>query len=476
MEAFFKLKTKRFISIRWKLVFTYIVLILCFVIILNLFITSTLFNIYANRKKVEILSSANILSNTVKYFINQTEGQEELLGYPVINYSEQIGAHVLVLDAKGKVLKDSNKSLDKQYLKHSEIKSALKGKSAVSIYDFDEVGTVMYVAVPINAGNDIIGVTFISYSLNETNKIIKEVQQVMNIISFLGIIFIGFVGVVFADYFSKPIQGFTLAIKKMAQGDLSQRVEVSTNDEFRMLADSFNLMSSQIDQVDTQRKDFVANVSHELRTPLSSIKLLSNSLLMDESASKEIYKEFLTDIDSEVDRLNNIITDLLLLVDLDKSKLSINPKITYLNFLLGKIINRLKPLAEDKKIQITFIERDKVQLKVDPEKIQQAIINIIHNAIKYTPDEGRVNIELYQENNKAVIKVEDNGDGMEENQLTAIFERFYRVDRARSRKTGGTGLGLSIALQIVQLHQGEIKVESALGQGSCFYIILPIRE
>ena len=143
---------------------------------------------------------------------------------------------------------------------------------------------------------------------------------------------------------------------------------------------------------------------------------------------------------------------------------------------MGKIINRLKPLAEDKKIQITFIERDKVQLKVDPEKIQQAIINIIHNAIKYTPDEGRVNIELYQENNKAVIKVEDNGDGMEENQLTAIFERFYRVDRARSRKTGGTGLGLSIALQIVQLHQGEIKVESALGQGSCFYIILPIRE
>lgn len=451
---------------------------MCFVLILNIFITSTLFNIYANRKKVELLANANIISNSVKYFVEDFEKPEniDLLLHPVVNFSEQMGAHILILDKKGKVLKDSNKELDGELLENDEVKSALNGKSEVSIYDFDEVGTVMYVAVPISANNGIIGITFISYSLNETNEIIEEVKTVMNIISILGIIIISIVGLFFADYFSIPIKRFTFAIKQMSQGNLSQKVEVDTNDEFMILADSFNLMSSQINQVDSQRKDFVANVSHELRTPLSSIKLLSNSLLMDENAGIEIYKEFLTDIDSEIDRLNNIITDLLLLVDLDKSKLTITTKITYLNFLLGKIINRLKPLAEDKNIKITFIERDKVQLKLDPEKIQQAIINIIHNAIKYTPDEGDVKIELYLELNKAVIKIEDNGYGIPENELATIFERFYRIDKARSRKTGGTGLGLSIAQQIVQLHQGEIKVESTLEKGSTFYIILPIKD
>jgi signal transduction histidine kinase len=199
-------------------------------------------------------------------------------------------------------------------------------------------------------------------------------------------------------------------------------------------------------------------------------------LIQDESAGIEIYREFMKDIDGEVERLNNIITDLLLLVDLDKKKLDVNLKPTYVNFLVGRIIKRLRPLAEEKRMSITFIEKDKLQLRLDSDKIQQSIINILHNAIKYTQEEGAIKVELYKENDFAAIKIEDNGCGIPEDELEFIFERFYRVDKARSRQTGGTGLGLPIAKQIIVLHQGHISVESVVGKGTTFTILLPINS
>jgi len=229
----------------------------------------------------------------------------------------------------------------------------------------------------------------------------------------------------------------------------------------------------KLDQVDKQRKEFVANVSHELRTPLSSIKLLSESLIHQNEDNIMIYREFLKDIDSEIDRLNNIIDDLLSLVDMDKEQLTINYKTTYVNYLLEKIISRLKPLADKKSISLSFIAGQRVQIKMDTEKIQQALINIIHNAIKYTPNGGQVKVRLYSDGKFIVIKIRDNGMGIPKESLSYIFERFYRVDKARSRNTGGTGLGLAIAKQVVNLHQGDITVESEVGKGSIFYVRIP---
>jgi signal transduction histidine kinase len=234
-------------------------------------------------------------------------------------------------------------------------------------------------------------------------------------------------------------------------------------------------MTTKLDQVDKQRKEFVANVSHELRTPLSSIKILSESLIHQKNVDEKIYREFLMDIDSEVDRLNKIIDSLLNLVDLEKQNLDLDYQVTYVNYLVSRVINSLKPLADKKNIDLTFTEKERIQIMLDQLKIQQCLVNVIGNAIKYTPENGKVDVILYSSQKEVVIKVKDNGIGIPKEDLPFIFDRFYRVDKARSRNTGGTGLGLAITQQIIALHQGRIEVESEVNQGTTIYIILPMK-
>jgi signal transduction histidine kinase len=204
------------------------------------------------------------------------------------------------------------------------------------------------------------------------------------------------------------------------------------------------------------------------------MKLLAESILLQPDTEKEIYREFLMDIDSEIDRLNDIIESLLSMVDLSEENLRLNLELTYVNYLVEKVVAVIKPLAEKKNIRIIVNQWEKIQIYLDQGKAHQALINIIYNAVKYTDTGGRIVITITRESKYAVIKIADNGIGIPEESLPYIFDRFYRVDSARSRKTGGTGLGLSISKQIINLHQGIIEVESRLNEGTSFYIKLPM--
>ncbi len=445
--------------------------------IVNIFITRTLLNLYIEQKEKDTLINANILSNRVKFFLNADEGSSfflrDVLKNQIDNFSKEIGSRIIVVDDKKVVKGDSNEKLINKRLNYEEIDIALSGDTKVNTYEFNDSGPMMYIGDPIMVDNKVVGATLVLTSLRDEYNRVREIRQAINMVSLVTMSIILIISYWFASIFSKPITRFTTAINKMAQGDLGQRVEINTNDEFSQLANAFNVMTIKLDQVDTQRKDFVANVSHELRTPLSSIKLLSESLLHQNETNVEIYRDFLEDIDSEIDRLNNIIDDLLMLVDLDKEKLTLNYKITYINFMLEKLISRLKPLADEKNISIKYIQKEKIQIKVDSEKLQQAIINIAHNAIKYTPEGGKIKISLYSKDKYVVIEIKDNGIGIPKESLPNIFERFYRVDKARTRNTGGTGLGLPIANQIISLHQGLIDVDSEMGKGTIFHIRIP---
>ena len=225
--------------------------------------------------------------------------------------------------------------------------------------------------------------------------------------------------------------------------------------------------------MDERRKKFVSNVSHELRTPMTSMKIVSDTLLSAPNWDESVYREFMKDINTEVDRLNNIIDSLLYLVRVEKDDLELDLNMTYLNYLVEWVIKTLKPIAEKKDIRISMISHNKVQIQLDQEKMQQCLLNIIGNAVKYTPEGGSVTIELSENREIVVIKITDTGIGIPEKDLPFIFDRFYRVDEARARKTGGTGLGLAISQQIVMLHQGTIEVDSNLGEGTTVSIKLP---
>ena len=427
------------------------------------------------KKKVDTFAKANIISIRVKNYILTHNMDLTYIKSMVKEYSNEIKSRIIIVDVNNIVQADSGDTFVGEVFKHDEINSALKGMATSNIHNFKIMGRVMYVAVPVTVDKNVIGATLISASINSIYEEVQHIQNkiiIISIVSMLVNICISFLlmGLIF-----QPLDEFKRVINKASQGNLKEKINIETNDEFRDVADAFNMMILKLDQADTERKDFVANVSHELRTPLSSIKILSESLLSENEENIEIYREFLQDIDSEVDRLNNIISDLLSLTTLGKENIILNYRTTYINFLLEKIVLSMKPLAEKKSIKLTLILEEKVQISIDQDKIQQAVINVIDNAIKYTQQNGLIEIKLYTLEQYAVIAIKDNGIGIPEDCIPHIFERFYRVDKARSRETGGTGLGLSISWQIVSLHKGIIEVDSQYGKGSTFYIKLPLQ-
>jgi len=248
---------------------------------------------------------------------------------------------------------------------------------------------------------------------------------------------------------------------------------VRGRNEFANLAKAFNSMSERLEQLDKSRSQFVSNASHELKTPLSTMKILIETLLYQDPMDPGMAKEFMTDVNKEIDRLNRIVSDLLTLVNID-SGIKMNMEDLDIGTLLQEQVKRLAPLARENGIELDCVANQALEVNGDALKLQQVVYNIIDNAIKYTPRGGEVHCTLVRSGKKAVIRVSDTGVGIPAEDLPHIFDRFYRVDKARSRETGGTGLGLSIVKQFVLLHGGTINAESTVGKGTTFVIELPL--
>jgi two-component system phosphate regulon sensor histidine kinase PhoR len=222
------------------------------------------------------------------------------------------------------------------------------------------------------------------------------------------------------------------------------------------------------------RKDFVANVSHELRTPVSSIKGYSETLIDGALEDKEHAEDFIKVIYSNANRLENLISDLLDLSRLESGKLNLDIRKTPVKEFIEKIVIEMRKLALSKNINIkTDIPESIAPMSADESKLAQCLTNILDNALKYTQEDGEVFISAFEREDSIDISVTDNGPGIPEKHLGRIFERFYRVDKARSRDLGGTGLGLSIVKHIVSEHKGTVSVKSTVGKGSTFIFSIP---
>lgn len=229
-------------------------------------------------------------------------------------------------------------------------------------------------------------------------------------------------------------------------------------------------------KLERMQRDFVANVSHELKTPLTTIKSYTETLLDGAMEDRETAKNFLTVVDTEADRMSRLVKDLLELSRMDYQRVKWNKKDVDLIALLRSIVNKVAITAEQKSqhLNCIFDESQQLPAVIDLDRMEQVILNILTNAIKYTQEGGRIDIDAVKLDRKARIIITDNGIGIAEKELPRIFERFYRVDKARSRAMGGTGLGLAIAKQIVEEHKGTIQVESIEGRGTKVSITLPL--
>lgn len=228
-------------------------------------------------------------------------------------------------------------------------------------------------------------------------------------------------------------------------------------------------------KLDEIRKEFVANVSHELKTPLTNIKIYTETLMNSELDS-ETKNNFLTVIDKETDRMTNLVRDLLELSNIDYDKSRWNFKKYSLRSIVEDVIRKLNYSAKMKNQIINFVKGKTVpEMMIDVDAIERVIINIISNSIKYTEEKGKITVYLYTEDDFAVLKVKDNGIGIPKEDLERVFDRFYRVEKGRSREMGGTGLGLSIAKEIIEGHSGTISMDSTFGEGTETTIKLPIK-
>ncbi|WP_184308025.1 ATP-binding protein [Anaerosolibacter carboniphilus] len=230
-------------------------------------------------------------------------------------------------------------------------------------------------------------------------------------------------------------------------------------------------------KLDNMRKEFVANVSHELKTPLTSIKSYTETLLDGALENKEMAEQFLKVVDSEADRMTRLVRDLLQLSSLDYKQVKWNKKDYDLVKIVKNSVMKVEMTAKNKSQTLEYIsQEDSMPGYFDSDRIEQVILNIVSNAIKYTPEEGQIKVFLECKENQGIIRVVDNGMGIPKEDIPRLFERFYRVDKARSREMGGTGLGLSIARQIVEAHNGSIRIDSEYGEGTEVIIQLPLEE
>jgi len=271
-----------------------------------------------------------------------------------------------------------------------------------------------------------------------------------------------------------PLMTLSAGVHEIRDGNLTYRINYKNTDEFQPVCSDFNEMAEKLEKVDKTRQEFVSNVSHELKTPLSSIKVLSESIVLQEDVPVKMYKEFLQDINSEVDRMTSVVTDLLELVKLDQGELGLNTNSANINIMVSDILKRLSPLADNKGIQFVLEDVREVIIEADEMKLSSAISNLVDNAIKYTHSNGTVKIIVDADHQNAFISITDTGIGISEDDQSKIFDRFYRVDKTRDRETGGTGLGLAITYATVRLHNGSIRVSSKENEGTTFILRIPI--
>jgi signal transduction histidine kinase len=233
-------------------------------------------------------------------------------------------------------------------------------------------------------------------------------------------------------------------------------------------------MMARLKALDDSRQEFVSNVSHELKTPLASVKVLADSLLLQEDVPNEMYREFMTDIAAEIDRENKIITDLLSLVKLTRGSDDMNVESVDINAVLELLLKRLGPIAARADVKLVFESRRQVSAEVDEVKLTLALSNLVENGIKYNKEGGWVKVVLDADHQYFTIEVSDSGIGIPHDDIQHIYERFYRVDKSHSREIGGTGLGLAITRSAILMHRGSINVNSEEGVGTVFVVKIPL--
>ncbi|MBQ9200023.1 MAG: two-component sensor histidine kinase [Lachnospiraceae bacterium] len=405
---------------------------------------------------------------------DDSEEDNEKLDAEVSLLASIYGGRIFVVGSDYKIINDSMKRENGKFIISEQLINAMTKDEENIVVEKDSY--IQYIRQAVDSEGKVCGFIIVHISKDKMQSINNDVSYEL-MVAFLIIMILCVIAAYYISSFSVRDLRYINSQMDIAQnGHLDEPIKEKGFKEFRNLIGNYNETIEKLADIDSSRQEFVSNVSHELKTPITSMKVLADSLVQNEDADLVMYKEFMSDIVDEIDRESKIITDLLTLVKMDKKSAQMNIEDISINNLLEVILKRVTPIAEQRNIEITYESYRDVVASADEVKLSLALSNIIENAVKYNIDNGWVKVSLNADHKYFYVKVADSGVGIPDDCKSQVFERFYRVDKARSRDTGGTGLGLAITKNVISMHGGTIKLYSESGEGTTFTIKVPLNR
>ena len=381
-------------------------------------------------------------------------------------------SRILVTDEAGMVLYDTRETGGAvgDYAFYTEIVQALLGNDAFTCR-YQDGAFRSHASSPVLYQNQIIGAVYAYEYDTEQAALLEGLQE--NLLRLSAMIGVGalVLSLLLSRAFTKKIGRLLTAIRQVREGAYSHRAEVTGHDEIAQIGHEFNSLTDRLQTTENARRRFVSDASHELKTPLAAIRLLSDSILQTENMDLETTREFVADIGSEADRLTRITEDLLRLTKLDSGVLE---PVTAVNVLpvLEQVMRMMSLVAQEKGLELQYTAEEDCVVAATKDELHQVIYNLTDNAVKYSA-RGTVTVDLARSGDTVILTVADQGPGIPEGDLPRIFERFYRVDKARSRAAGGTGLGLSIVSDTVKRRGGTVEAANRPEGGAVFTVRWP---
>ena len=406
---------------------------------------------------------------------------DEISGLEVLNNNTISGivsqldsltvTRLIVTDQAGTALYDSDNLCLGKLVLVPEVVSAVAGNNVFS-WHYHAGAMNSRAATPIVYYGTIVGCVYMTEFDTSQGALIQLLQQSLLWITVILELVLILFSVVYATSFSMRIQKIMNSMRIIQNGDYTHKVTVGGNDELTVLGNEFNYLTERLQTSEEKRSRFVSDASHELKTPLATIKLLSDSILQNDMDPNTV-REFVEDIGNEAERLNRMTAKLLSLTRVDGERV-VESEIIYLAPTIRRVSKMLAPMASKAGINLEIDLDGDAPVLILEDDLYQIVFNLMENGIKYNQPGGSLTVSLSRTEDNAELTVRDTGMGIPPESLSHIFERFYRVDKARSRASGGSGLGLAIVRAIVLRNRGQIHVNSTVGEGSCFTVTFPV--
>ena len=458
-------------NVQFRYAIIYVAITFVAMLLLNIFCSKIGLNLFYASKESTMLEKCRLAAaelNSVDV-LNANTIAEAISDYNTLNITR-----LIVTDQKGLAIFDTTSNLQstEHYALFPEIINALNEND--TFYCRYTNGSMRSVAAcPVYSYGSLSGCVYMMEYDTAQSTIIAALQNTIFAITVILEIVVIISSFLSADTYSRRLKKFMSAIRIVRKGDYTHRLQVSGHDELSTLGSEFNDLINRLQVSENKRSQFVSDASHELKTPLASIKLLSDSILQN-NMDQDTVREFVGDIGNEADRLNRMSQKLLTLSRNDHQNITHETEIVHIRPTIERVLRMLSANIVQKNITVIEDLAYDATVLIPEDDLYQIVFNLVENAIKYNVQGGKLHIHLSRDTDDCILTISDTGVGIPEESLSNIFERFYRVDKARSRSTGGSGLGLSIVRSMIEKNNGTIHVDSVVGSGTTFTVSFQI--